>query len=401
MIGLADPWRVELEPFAVGFNTDTITDIAHAGDERLFVAQREGLVRIVYSDGTIEPTPFLSLRGSVTVGNWEQGLLGLAFHPRFPKVPYFYVTYTDVDSQIRLTRFSVPPEAPNTADRHSGRLMMIVDKPRVDGTRSRIHNGGDLAFGPEGYLYLSLGDGGPTAANGEPGDPNNNGQRTDTLLGSLLRIDVDPDRGRPPDCGVARDPLYSIPPDNPYLAAEGCDEIWATGLRNPWRISFDVLTGDLYISDVGENLREEINYQPAGSAGGANFGWHCYEGGADYGFYFPLVRDDCDPQTPFVFPAYEYSSAFTGMCAVIGGLVYRGEQYPQLYGRYLFGDFCQGSLWTLAWSSDSDGSGNWKATLVGQTDLLLSTFGQDINGELYVGGRTPGPPNTLYRIIVP
>lgn len=394
----SDQLHLELEPFATGFDTDTITDIAHIpADGRLFIVQREGIIRIVYPDGQIEPVPFLDWRGKVALENWEQGLLGLVFHPRFPRVPYFYISYTDLDSHIRLARFFVSHKTPNTADPNSVVHLLTVPKPQVDGSPSRIHNGGDLAFGPDGYLYISLGDGGPLSANGQPGDPNNHGQRLDTLLGKILRIDVNPERGRPPDCGQAN---YSVPADNPYVGGAGCAEIWASGLRNPWRINFDSLTGDLYISDVGENLREEINHLPGDSTGGVNFGWHCYEGREDYSRHFSPVAADCDPEAEYTFSVYEYSSAYTNMCAVIGGLVYRGQQYPPLYGRYLFADFCQGSLWALSKPADGAISGDWRAQLVGHTDMLITTFGEDMNGELYASGRIPGNKNTLYRIIV-
>lgn len=389
--------QLELEPFAVGFDTNTITDIAHApaGDGRLFVVQREGIIRIVYPNGQIEPTPFLDLRGQVALDNWEQGLLALAFHPRFPSVPYFYITYTDLKSAIRLARLFVSPKTPNTADPGSITQLFAIAKPQVNGKPSRLHNGGDLAFGPDGYLYISVGDGGPISANGQPGDPNNHGQRLDTLLGKVLRIDVNPGTGRPPDCGDAH---YSIPPDNPYVEGEGCDEIWATGLRNPWRMSFDDLTGDLYIGDVGENLREEINHLPGGAPGGTNFGWHCYEGSEDYSRFFPPVAADCNQETEYTFPVYQYSSYQTSMCAIIGGVVYRGRQYPRLYGRYLFADFCQGSLWAL--NKPEANVGEWQAQLVGETDMLVSTFGEDANGELYLSGRIPGDQNTLYRVVI-
>lgn len=399
LVVYSDQLQLELQPFATGFDSDTITDIAHIpADGRLFVVQREGVIRIVYPDGQIKPEPFLDWRGKVALENWEQGLLGLAFHPRFPRVPYFYISYTDLSSQIQLARFFVSPKAPNTADPSSVTHLLTIPKPQVNGKPSPIHNGGDLAFGPDGYLYISLGDGGPQSANGQPGDPNNHGQRLDKLLGKILRIDVNSKSGRPPDCGQAN---YSIPEDNPYIESTGCGEIWASGLRNPWRISFDSLTGDLYISDVGENLREEVNYLQGDSAGGVNFGWHCYEGREDYSLHFAMVAADCDQDVEFTFSIYEYSSAYTNMCAVIGGLVYRGEQYPPLYGRYLFADFCQGSLWALSKPVEEANSDDWHAKFVGQTDMLITTFGADADGELYVSGRVRASlENTLYKIVV-
>jgi len=310
--------QIKLEPFATGFDTDTITDIAHVGDERLFVVQREGVIRIVQPNGTIEPTPFLDLRGDVSTVNWEEGMLGLVFHPDFPATPYFYVIYTGNDSRIRLTRFNLKPGSLTVADKGSARFMMVINKPPIPGGPSRVHNGGDMAFGPDGYLYISLGDGGPDPfdPNGVPGDPFNNSQRRDDLLGSILRIDINPEAGLPPDCGRE---FYSIPPDNPFLGDNSCDEIWATGLRNAWRFSFDRLNGDMYIADVGEWIAEEINYQPAGAGAGANYGWHCFEGIDDYTAVYPELAADCSPQTQYTFPVHFYDHS-NNDCSAVGGL---------------------------------------------------------------------------------
>jgi glucose/arabinose dehydrogenase len=253
-----------------------------------------------------------------------------------------------------------------------------------------------MAFGPDGYLYISLGDGGPDPfdPNGVPGDPFNNSQRRDDLLGSILRIDIDPNAGLPPDCG---DHLYSIPPSNPFLGNNDCDEIWVTGLRNPWRFSFDRLTGDLYIADVGEWIAEEINYQPAGTGAGANYGWHCYEGIDDYTDVHPQLAPDCSPQTQYTFPTHFYDHS-NNDCSVVGGFVYRGQQYPLMYGRYLFGDFCTGRTWTMT----RDESDQWMVTPAGETGVFLSTFGEGADGELYAGTWLPshGNNNTIYHIVV-
>ena len=275
------PPRVELVQFAKGFDTDTITDIANAGDERLFVVQREGLIRIVWPDGTIQPEPFLDITRDVTSNlNWEAGLLGLAFHPDYPNTPYFYVLYTDVKN-IRVARLTVNPLNGNEASRNSMRFLMIIPKSIWAGQPSPVHNAGDLTFGPDGYLYIPIGDGGPDpyVATNMPGDPLNNSQRRDTALGSILRIDVNENGLTGPDCGEGD---YTIPPGNPYTGGAGCDEIWLTGVRNPWRIDFDPANGNLYVADVGEWRREEITVLPAGTGSGANLGWHCFEGTVDY-----------------------------------------------------------------------------------------------------------------------
>ncbi len=222
---------------------------------------------------------------------------------------------------------------------------------------SPVHNAGDLTFGPDGYLYIPLGDGGPDpyVATNVPGDPLNNAQRRDTMLGSILRIDVDENGLTGADCGESG---YTIPPGNPFTNVNGCDEIWATGLRNPWRIDFDPANGALYVADVGEWRREEINVLPAGVGSGANFGWHCYEGTVDYKAtwdpdQFAGYFKDCGPRENYVFPAFEYDHS-QGECSLTGGMVYRGENYPFFSGNYLYTDFCTGRIWALSQAYNGD-----------------------------------------------
>lgn len=385
------PVQLGLVPFTFGFENKTITAIKHAGDERLFIAGREGKIWIVNPDGSINPEPFLDISKQVAYGsNFEQGLLGLAFHPQYPQVPYFYVAYT-TPRHIQIARLSVDPTNYNLADPSSLRTFMSIEKPEASGGASPVHNAGDLAFGPDGYLYIPLGDGGPDPYDpkGVPGDPFNNSQRRDTLLGSILRIDPDPTRGLPRDCGTSD--LYSIPRDNPFLNDSGCDEIWATGLRNPWRMSIDPLNGDFYIADVGEWLREEVNYYPSTAPGGANFGWHCWEGDIDYTTIHPEVANTCRPETTYVFPVHQYDHA-NGRCSIIGGKIYRGQKYPGLYGRYIFGDWCNGELWTLYRDNEQ-----WRTEFAGKHLVAYSTFGEDVHGELYVGGYANGH---LYKVIL-
>ncbi len=387
------PWppQIELVPFTVGFDNISITTIAHAGDDRLFVGNREGKVWIVYPDGTINPTPFMDATDLVHhEGNFERGLLGLAFHPDFPQTPYFYFAYT-TPASIAVTRGEIKATNPNVVDPTKYRYLMGIRKPEASGGPSPVHNAGDLVFGPDGYLYIPIGDGGPDPydAWGVPGDPNNNSQRRDTLLGSILRIDPDPDRGLPQDCGVST--FYSIPRTNPWLGDDGCDEIWAKGLRNPWRMSIDQKTGNIFIADVGEWLHEEVNVYSSLGPGGANFGWHCWEGTTDYTTIHTELAEDCPTETQFVFPVHEYDHS-QGECSIIGGNVYRGTQFPTLYGRYFFGDWCSGRIWTMA-----QVNGQWKVALAGETGVNFTTFGEDVHGELYGAGYANG---TLFKLIV-
>lgn len=390
-VGTVRPPQIELVPFTAGFNNISIMDISHAGDERLFVANREGKVWIVYPDGTIDPTLFLDVSGQVQHEvNFEQGLLGLAFHPNFPATPYFYIAYTS-PSHIQIVRGQIKATNPNVADPQKYINMMSIKKPEASGGPSPVHNAGDLAFGPDGYLYIPVGDGGPDPYDpkGVPGDPNNHAQRRDTLLGSILRIDPDPTRGFPQDCGVSNS--YSIPMTNPWLGDDGCDEIWAKGLRNPWRMAIDPLTGDFYITDVGEWLHEEVNVYPGGVPGGGNFGWHCWEGTTDYTTIHPELADDCQAGTQFIFPVHEYDHS-QGECSIIGGRVYRGTQFPTLYGRYFFGDWCSGRIWTMVRQG-----GQWRVESAGRPNIPFTTFGEDVHGELYGAGYASG---VLYKLVV-
>ncbi|MBX3058646.1 MAG: PQQ-dependent sugar dehydrogenase [Anaerolineae bacterium] len=386
-------------PFSGAINTDTITDIASAGDERLFVTARQGIIYIVQPDGQVLPTPFLNITELVTIQNWEQGMLGLVFHPNYPATPHFYVSYTrKFTNQVEIARYSVSQTNPNVADKSTARLLMRIDKTEL---LSLVHNGGDLNFGPDGYLYIGIGDGGPDPHYGSPDvhDPANNGHRLDTLLGKILRIDVN-GTGLPPQDSCNRDIVvfhYTIPPDNPFADGSGphCDEIWARGVRNPWRFSFDHATGDLFIADVGEWEREEVNREVAGSPGGLNYGWRCWEGSFDQRIPHPEIAGGCLPQAQYTFPIYEYDQSEG--CSIVGGFVYNGRAYPALRGHYVFGDFCNGVLKVL---SRSPGSENewFKARQIG-TGLFISTFGEDAAGELYMGTWNSSNQARVYRIV--
>jgi glucose/arabinose dehydrogenase len=325
--------------------------VVHAGDGsgRLFVVDKGGAIWIV-SDGKRAEAAFLDIGSKVSRGS-EQGLLGLAFHPGYPGDPRFYTDYTDVKGNTVVSEWRVSGD-PNRADPGSERVLLRVDQPYPN------HNGGDAVFGPDGYLYITLGDG------GSGGDPHRNGQKLTTLLGKILRIDVDhPSDGRP----------YGIPADNPFLDEAGArPEIYVTGVRNPWRIAFDRATGDLWIGDVGQNAFEEIDVVRAGSGGGQNFGWNPMEG-----FHcFPSGKSCAiDGLTP---PVTEYGHGLG--CSVTGGVVYRGTAHPALVGAYLFSDYCSGTIWAI------DAATNEVRTppIVAESHRSISSFGADEAGEVYV-----------------
>ena len=352
--------RVELESVVGGL--DTPVGIAHAGDGsgRLFVLEKVGRIRVV-QDRALLPTPFLDITGRVGSSQNEQGLLGLAFHPDYTANGLFFVNYTDRQGDTVVARFSVSAD-PGQAEPASEVVLLTLDQPAGN------HNGGHLAFGPDGYLYIGTGDGGGA------GDRYGNGQNGQTLLGAMLRLDVD--GGEP----------YAIPQDNPFAGNPNVrDEIWAVGLRNPWRYSFDRLTGDLYIADVGQNVYEEVNFEPAGDPGGRNYGWPIMEGM----HCFPADRP-CD-RTSLTLPVLEYDH--TKGCSVTGGYVYRGQESPNLRGVYLFGDFCSGRIWGLA--PTGAGDGDWQVAPLAQGDVRISAFGEDEAGELYLLDMASGQ---LFRI---
>ncbi len=329
--------------------------VTHAGDGsgRLFVVEQGGMIWIV-KDGSVLPAPFLDASALITDVSHEQGLLGLVFHPGYEINGYFYLNYTRAsDGATVVARGKVSAANPDLADLGSISELLTIPQP------FETHNAGQLMFGPgdDGYLYVSVGDGGAWS------DPFNNAQDTNTLLGALLRLDVD--GGTP----------YAIPPGNPFVGVDGRDEIWAYGLRNPWRFSFDRETGDLYIGDVGQDLWEEIDYQAAGTPGGLNFGWSCKEGTHDYN---PLPGCDTAVLTE---PIAEYSHQ-VGQ-SVIGGFVYRGTAYPDLVGRYFYADFVEGRIWSL-YKVGTNPDGFSEPELELDTGLRISAFGEDEAGEIYV-----------------
>lgn len=356
---------VSLQSFATGLSAPT--DIANsgvAGDSRLFVTQKTGQVRIIRSDGTVVATPFLDIDSIVGTTANERGLLGVAFHPSYASNGYFFVTYTNNNGDIELSRFTRSAGNPDLADANSRKLIITVAHPNFTN-----HNGGGVHFGPDGYLYMTLGDG------GSGGDPNGNGQNTNVLLGKMLRLDINTTAA------------YAIPSSNPFAGGGGRGEIWAYGLRNPWRFSFDRQTGDLFIADVGQNNYEEIDFQPAGAAGGRNYGWRCYEG------VQPYNTSGCGAQSSYSSPITTYDHT-SSRCSVTGGYVYRGSLYPTMRGYYIYADYCSGHLYTI----QQVGGNGWNQELQGQFSASISSFGEDINGELYAADLGSG---TIFRVRTP
>jgi glucose/arabinose dehydrogenase len=351
---------IKAEPVVTGLSSPV--DITHAGDGsgRLFITLQGG--RVVIFDGVqILSPPFLDINSLVSSGG-ERGLLGAAFHPNYVGNGFFYVSYTDTAGDSVIARYSVSLD-PNRADPTSGVILLTIPQPFSN------HNGGQLHFGPDGYLYIGIGDG------GSGGDPQNNGQDLETLLGKILRIDVD--SGFP----------FTVPPDNPFVGVVGArEEIWSFGLRNPWRFSFDRLTGDMFIGDVGQNSWEEVDFQPANSTGGENYGWRLMEGNSCFN---PAIN--CNNGT-LTLPILVYDHSVG--CSVTGGYLYRGSKNPNLNGLYLYGDFCSG----LIWGAQEDGLGGWNTTVLLDANFSISTFGEDESGEIYFA-HLSATDGTIYQVV--
>jgi glucose/arabinose dehydrogenase len=342
------PWAdIELVPFLSGFKLPVYLANAGDGSGRIFVVEKAGRIKVI-KDGRVSDEPFLDIVRKVGSKESEQGLLSVAFHPRYKENGRFFVNYTDLKGDTVVSEFKASSD-PDRGDGESERILLRIKQPAAN------HNGGQLQFGPDGYLYIGMGDGGFF------GDPSGNGQNMDTLLGKMLRIDVD--GGEP----------YGIPADNPFRGVSGArPEIWAYGLRNPWRFSFDSSTGDMYIGDVGESKWEEIDFQPRDSRGGEDYGWSLLEG--SYKFKLPDGYDTAG----ITFPVIEYSH--DEGCSVTGGYVYRGKKNPGVLGTYFFSDYCSGKLWGLR--KKTDGSWEWSKFL--DTGLSVSSFGVDEAGEVYI-----------------
>jgi glucose/arabinose dehydrogenase len=349
---LALPALVAAQPFDLRLTQRTdlagVVDIVHAGDGsgRLFLVRQQGQVRVL-QHGALQAAPFADLGDRVGTGGSEQGLLSLAFAPGFPQPPHVFVWYVAGNGDTVLSRFAVGG-TPQAVDPASEQVLLRIEQPFEN------HNGGKLLFGPDGMLYLSTGDGGGS------GDPARTAQDLGSLLGKILRLDV----GTLP---------HSVPADNPFVGQAGArPEIWAYGLRNPWKMNFDRATGELWIADVGQARREEINLQPAG-AGGQNWGWSCLEGSLEFS-----GGDSCRGSAP-VAPLAEYGRA--DGCSITGGHVYRGSGYPRLHGVYVAGDFCSGRIFGMRRGSDG-----FDLEVLLDTPHNISTFGEDEAGNLYLAG---------------
>jgi glucose/arabinose dehydrogenase len=361
----ANAQTIALQSFATGFSSP-VAIVHPPNDSRLFVLQRFGLIRILNTNGTINSTPFLDVSTliSTSPGN-ERGLLGLAFHPNYATNGIFFINYTDTLGDTVIARYTVSAN-PNIANT-TATILMTIDQPFSN------HNGGCLNFGPDGYLYIGMGDGGSS------GDPNGYAQNLTVdpanpsriNLGKMLRIDVDT------TTGILN---YGFPPTNPFINEPGKEAIWAYGLRNPWKFSFNRLNGDLWIGDVGQGNFEEVNKVTAPLTAGLNFGWRCYEGNSAYNI------SGCSAMPTMVFPETQYDHS-TG-CSITGGYFYTGSMYPNFANKYFYTDYCDNKIRTLNTSNvvttTSSFTGNFTA------------FGEDKDGELYVAGISNG---IVYKII--
>ncbi|MFQ5882972.1 MAG: PQQ-dependent sugar dehydrogenase [Candidatus Methylomirabilales bacterium] len=338
------PTGIALEEVVTGLSHPVYLTHAGDGSGRLFIVEQGGSIRVVRG-GKLLPTPFLDLSPLVRSGG-ERGLLSVAFHPRYAANGFFYVNYTNRSGDTVVARYTVSAN-PDRADATTAAVVLIIHQPYSN------HNGGQLQFGPDGYLYIGMGDG------GSAGDPHGHAQNPNSLLGKMLRIDVS---------AVP----HAIPKTNPFVGpGPPLDEVWALGLRNPWRFSFDRQTGDLYIADVGQDSYEEVDIQPAGSQGGENYGWNIMEGAHCFS---PQVG--C-PRAGLTMPVATYRTGEN--CAITGGYMYRGTQVRTHIGTYIFGDYCSGRIWGL----QKTDRGGWTFRKLLDTDLHISSFGEDEPGELY------------------
>jgi glucose/arabinose dehydrogenase len=361
---------ISLQSFGTGFVSPV--EITNAGDSRLFVVQKGGLIRILNANGTVNSTPFLDLSSLVST-NSERGLLGLAFHPNYATNGYFFVNYTNTAGNTVIARYSVNSGNPDIADT-TGTILMTISQPYSN------HNGGSIKFGPDGFLYIGMGDGG---SGGDPQGYSQNLSLTNTnvaanpsriYLGKMLRIDVNT---------TAPGLNYGFPSTNPFVNEAGKQEIWAIGLRNPWKFSFNRLNGDLWIADVGQDAVEEINkiVNPLPNTA-INFGWRCYEGNSNYN------TSGCAASSTMTFPFVQYAR-FGGACSVTGGYFYSGSAYPNFQNKYFFTDYCDNKIRMV-------NSAGVITTTTSFSGNNFVTFGEDMNGELYIAGITSG---TIFKII--
>ena len=354
VVATAAAFTLTLTPFKNGFANPVFLTSAHDGTGRLFVVEKGGTIKVILPDGTVLPTPLLDLSGRVSTSS-EQGLLGLAFHPNFRTNGKFYVDFTNLAGDTVINEYRLSPPTSNRVTL-GGRRILTIAQPYAN------HNGGDIAFGPDGFLYIGMGDG------GSGGDPGNRAQSLNTLLGKILRINVN---------GHTATRGYLIPSSNPYVGRAGRDEIWSYGLRNPWRFSIDSATGALWIGDVGQNRYEEVDRSLKGinrvGGRGVNYGWRVLEGRHCF-----IPATGCS-RVGKTMPVVEYGHDGAN-CAVTGGYVYRGNAYPLLRGQYVYGDFCSGRIWTIS----AGASSVVRPTLRLDTSLAISSFGLNGGGELFV-----------------
>jgi glucose/arabinose dehydrogenase len=345
--------KLSLTPVVRGLMRPDFLTTAPDGTGRLYITQQSGEIRVAEANGKLYSEPFLDVE---TRWDAELGLMGLAFDPQYKTNGFFYISYSTLEGDTRIARYHVDDDNPLRADPNSGQTILLVQQPRP--VRPE-HKSGMLLFGPDGYLYIGVGDGGL-------GD-GANGQKLDTILGKILRIDVE---------HTSPGKAYAIPPTNPFVSKQGvAPEIWAYGVRNPWRFSFDRLKHNLYIGDVGELTYEEIDFQPAASKGGENYGWSQFEGPQ-------CMASNCTQPASYSGPITSYHHG-GDVCAIAGGYVYRGKLSPALQGIYVYGDWCSGRIWGL----NTDGNAPGKPAQVRQlldTDVSISAFGEDDAGEVYV-----------------
>ncbi len=365
---LAQP-KVIIKKFISGLTRPVLA--THSNDDRLFIVEQAGRIKIA-RNGIVDNELFLNITDRVNSRNNEQGLLGLAFDPNFKVNGQFYVNYiANGTNRTNISRFQLITNNPNKGDSLSEQIILTIPQPFSN------HNGGGIAFGPDGYLYIGMGDGG--SAN----DPQGHGQNKKSLLAKMLRIDVDTTIS------------YKIPPTNPFIKDSNVlPEIWSLGLRNPWRWSFDRATGDIWIGDVGQDNWEEVDFQPASSIGGENYGWRCFEG------FVPFNKNGCGPDSIYTKPVQVFfSDVNIAGCSVTGGYVYRGNECKSIYGKYIYGDFCSGNIWSIT-RVNQDSFEN--ALLLTIPRNQLSSFGEDKNGEIYVctfGANAAAGAGEVYQLI--
>lgn len=359
--------KVKLEQIATGMGTTLLVESEPGNASRLYVLDQDGRIFLI-KDGVKQTTPFLDIR-SLTNRSGERGLLGLAFHPNYSQNGYFYINFTDNSGDTQISRYQVTtnPDVVSTSTRFD---ILNIDQPYSN------HNGGCIRFGPDGYLYIATGDG------GSAGDPRNYAQNGNSLLGKMLRIDIDSTTGQL---------NYSIPSTNPFITNSSIrDEIWAIGLRNPWRFNFDSLTGDMYIADVGQNAWEYVHFEPAGDPGGRNYGWKIVEGSNCYS-----PSNGCN-KNGLEMPIYEYAQTFfPTKCCIIGSEVYRGKSMARMQGRYFFSDACSQDLWSFRYNSTNNSiNGFIDHTSQSGAQGSATSLGSDADGEVYIcrGG-------TVYKLI--